>query len=239
MTIKCLAIDDEPLALKQIDAYIRKTPFLETVAICNNAFDAMGYLRAKQVDLMFVDINMPDLSGMDFVKSLPEKPYIIFTTAYSEYAIEGFKVDAVDYLLKPISYKDFLKAANKIKNLVELKGVKSETVKTAREHLFVKSEYRLVRIELSEIKYIESMHEYVRIHLVNDKPVMTLLSMKSIEEQLPSERFLRVHRSFIVNMDRIKVIERFRIIFDNNVFIPVSDQYKTRFQEFINKNFLI
>jgi two-component system, LytTR family, response regulator LytT len=182
---------------------------------------------------------MPDLSGMDFVKSLPEKPYIIFTTAYSEYAIEGYKVDAVDYLLKPISYKDFLKAANKIKNLVELKGVKSETVKTAREHLFVKSEYRLVRIELSEIKYIESMHEYVRIHLANDKPVMTLLSMKSIEEQLPPERFLRVHRSFIVNMERIKVIERFRIIFDNNVFIPVSDQYKTRFQEFINKNFLI
>jgi DNA-binding LytR/AlgR family response regulator len=239
MTIKCLAIDDEPLALKQIDAYIRKTPFLEAVAICNNAFDAMGYLRAKQVELMFVDINMPDLSGMDFVKSLPEKPYIIFTTAYSEYAIEGFKVDAIDYLLKPISYKDFLKAANKIKNLVELKAGKSETVKTAREHLFVKSEYRLVRIELSEIKYIESMHEYVRIHLVNDKPVMTLLSMKSIEEQLPPDRFLRVHRSFIVNMDRIKVIERFRIIFDNNVFIPVSDQYKTRFQEFINKNFLI
>jgi len=239
MTIRCLAIDDEPLALKQIDIYIRKTPFLELVAICNNAFDAMGYLRAKQVDLMFVDINMPDLSGMDFVKSLPEKPFIIFTTAYSEYAIEGFKVDAIDYLLKPISYKDFLRAANKIKNLFELRGVQSETVEMASEHLFVKSEYRLVRIELSEIKYIESMHEYVRIHLINDKPVMTLLSMKSIEEQLPPERFLRVHRSFIVNMDRIKVVERFRIIFDNNVYIPVSDQYKARFQEFINKNFLI
>jgi len=181
MTIRCLAIDDEPLALKQIDIYIRKTPFLELVAICNNAFDAMGYLRAKQVDLMFVDINMPDLSGMDFVKSLPEKPFIIFTTAYSEYAIEGFKVDAIDYLLKPISYKDFLRAANKIKNLFELRGVQSETVEMASEHLFVKSEYRLVRIELSEIKYIESMHEYVRIHLINDKPVMTLLSMKSIE----------------------------------------------------------
>ena len=239
MTIRCLAIDDEPLALKQIDIYIRKTPFLELVAICNNAFDAMGYLREKQVDLMFVDINMPDLSGMDFVKSLPEKPFIIFTTAYSEYAIEGFKVDAIDYLLKPISYKDFLRAANKIKNLFELRGVQSETVEMASEHLFVKSEYRLVRIELSEIKYIESMHEYVRIHLINDKPVMTLLSMKSIEEQLPPERFLRVHRSFIVNMDRIKVVERYRIIFDNNVYIPVSDQYKARFQEFINKNFLI
>jgi len=239
MTIKCLAIDDEPLALKQIGTYIRKTPFLELVAICNNAFDAMGYLEAKNVDLMFVDINMPDLSGMDFVKSLSEKPFIIFTTAYSEYAIEGFKVDASDYLLKPIGYKDFLKAVNKVKYLFDLKGVQSESVKTASEHLFVKSEYRLVRIELSEIKYIESMHEYVRIHLINDKPVMTLLSLKSVEEQLPPQKFLRVHRSFIVNIDRIKVVERNRIIFDNNVYIPVSDQYKERFQEFINKNFLI
>jgi DNA-binding LytR/AlgR family response regulator len=239
MTIKCLSIDDEPLALKQIGIYIKKTPFLEFVAQCNNAFDAMGYLKAKQVDLLFVDINMPDLSGMDFVKSLSEKPFIIFTTAYSEYAIEGFKVDAIDYLLKPIGYKDFLKAANKVKYLFDIKGGQSETVNTVREHLFVKSEYRLIRIELSEIKYIESMHEYVRIHLINDKPVMTLLSLKSIEAQLPSDRFLRVHRSYIVNIDRIKVVERNRIIFDNNIYIPVSDQYKTRFQEFINKNFLI
>lgn len=239
MTVKCLAIDDEPLALKQIGIYIKKTPFLELVSLCNNAFDAMTYLEANQVDLLFVDINMPDLSGMDFVKSLSEKPLIIFTTAYSEYAIEGFKVDAADYLLKPIGYKDFLKASNKVKDMLELKGVRSETAKTAREHLFVKSEYRLVRIELSEIKYIESMHEYVRIHLNNDKPVMTLLSLKSIEEQLPPDRFLRVHRSYIVNIDRIKVVERNRIIFDNTVYIPVSDQYKARFQEFINKNFLI
>jgi DNA-binding LytR/AlgR family response regulator len=239
MIINCLAVDDEPLALKQIGIYIKKTPFLELVAVCNNAFDAMGYLKAKQVDLMFVDINMPDLSGMDFVKSLSEKPSVIFTTAYSEYAIEGFRVDATDYLLKPIGYNDFLKAVNKVKYMFELKSARSETIKTARDHLFVKSEYRLVRIDLSEIKYIESMHEYVRIHLINDKPVMTLLSMKSIEEQLPPERFLRVHRSFIVNIDRIKVVERYRIIFDNNVYIPVSDQYKPRFQEFINKNFLI
>lgn len=239
MTIRCLAIDDEPLALKQIGTYISKTPYLELVAMCNNAFDAMGFLKAKNVDLMFVDINMPDLSGMDFVKSLSEKPFIVFTTAYSEYAIEGFKVDATDYLLKPIGYKDFLKAVNKVKKLFDLKSDQSESVKTTSEHLFVKSEYRLVRIELSEIKYIESMHEYVRIHLINDKPVMTLLSLKSVEEQLPPKNFLRVHRSFIVNTDRIKVVERNRIIFDNNVYIPVSDQYKERFQEFINKNFLI
>jgi two-component system LytT family response regulator len=239
MTIKCLAVDDEPLALKQIGTYVKKTPFLELVALCNNAFDALGYIKAKQVDLLLADINMSDLSGMDLVKSLSERPFIIFTTAYSEYAMEGFKVDAIDYLLKPIGYKDFLKAANKVKYLFDLKSVQSETVATARDHLFVKSEYRLIRIELSEIKYIESMHEYVRIHLINDRPVMTLLSLKSIEEQLPPERFLRVHRSFIVNMDRIKVVERNRIIFDNNIYIPVSDQYKGRFLEFINKNFLI
>jgi two-component system LytT family response regulator len=121
MKIKCLAIDDEPLALKQIGIYISKTPFLELVATCNNAFDAMGYLNANQVDLMFVDISMPDLSGLDFVKSLTDKPFIIFTTAFSEYAVEGFKVDAADYLLKPIGYKDFLKASNKVKNLFDLK----------------------------------------------------------------------------------------------------------------------
>ena len=239
MTIKCLAIDDEPLALKQIGGYIKKTPFLELVALCNNAFDAMGFLQADQVNLMFVDINMPDLSGMDFVKSLSEKPFIIFTTAYSEYAIEGFKVDAIDYLLKPIGYKDFLRAVNKVHTLFDLIKHKSNPIKTSPDHLFVKSEYRLIRIELSEIKYIESMHEYVRIHLISEKPVMTLASLKSIEEQLPPERFLRVHRSFIVNTERIKVIERNRIVFENNVYIPVSDQYKAKFQDFLSKNFLV
>lgn len=239
MTIKCLAIDDEPLALKQIGGYIKKTPFLELVALCNNAFDAMGFLQADQVNLMFVDINMPDLSGMDFVKSLSEKPFIIFTTAYSEYAIEGFKVDAIDYLLKPIGYKDFLRAVNKVNTLFDLIKHKSNPIKTSPDHLFVKSEYRLIRIELSEIKYIESMHEYVRFHLISEKPVMTLASLKSIEEQLPPERFLRVHRSFIVNTERIKVIERNRIVFENNIFIPVSDQYKAKFQDFLSKNFLM
>ncbi len=238
MTIKCLAIDDEPLALKQIGIYIKKTPFLELVNLCSNAYDAMEYLHVHQVNLMFVDINMPDLSGMDFVKSLTEKPYIIFTTAYSEFAVDGFKVDAVDYLLKPVGYNDFLRACNKVKSLFDLKESKPGMVKATRLHLFVKSEYKLIRIRLSDIKYIESMHEYVKIHLINDKPVMTLVSLKSIEEQLPSEKFMRVHRSFIVHLDRIKVIERNRIIFDNGVYIPISDQYRDKFQDFIDKNFL-
>jgi DNA-binding LytR/AlgR family response regulator len=238
MSIKCLAIDDEPLALKQIGSYIEKTPFLETVALCRNAFDAMQYLNSNEIDLLFVDIDMPELSGMDFVKSLSDKPFVVFTTAYSEYAVDGFRVDAVDYLLKPIGYKEFLRAANKVNSLIELKGLHIETVKATKDYLFVKSDYKIIRIELAEIKYIESMHEYVRIHLVNDKPVMTLVSLKAVEELLPSEQFLRVHRSFIVNTARIKVVERNRIVFDNSIYIPVSDQYKTKFQEFINKNFL-
>jgi two-component system LytT family response regulator len=237
MKIRCVAIDDEPLALKQIGGYINKTPFLELNALCNNAFDAMELLKNRKTDLLFVDINMPDLSGLDFVKSLQEKPFIVFTTAYSEYAIEGFKVDAVDYLLKPIGYKDFLQAANKVKSRFDL-ARSPEQEAPSRDHLFVKSGYKFVRIELADIKYIESMHEYVRIHLCSEKPVMTLASMKSIEEQLPSALFLRVHRSFIVNTEKVKVIERNRIVFDNNVYIPVSDQYKTKFQEFLSRNFL-
>jgi DNA-binding LytR/AlgR family response regulator len=239
MTIKCIAIDDEPLALKQIASYIQKTPFLELVAQCQSAFEAMDALKANDVQLMFIDINMPDLSGMDFVKSLSKKPFVVFTTAYSEYAVEGFQVDAVDYLLKPISYSSFLKAANKVNGIVgSSSNNQTDTIQATANHLFVKSEYKLIRIELADIKYIESMHEYVRIHLINDKPIMTLTSMKSIEEQLPSDRFMRVHRSYIVNLERIKVIERNRIIFDTNIYIPVSDQYKELFQKYIDKNFL-
>jgi DNA-binding LytR/AlgR family response regulator len=239
MQIRCIAIDDEPLALKQIGAYIEKTPFLSLTALCNSAIDALEIITSDKTDLIFVDINMPDLNGMDFVKSLKEKPGIIFTTAYSEYALEGFKVDAIDYLLKPISYNDFLRAVNKAKLLLRSPEQRNDVARASSDHLFVKSEYKIMRIELSDIKYIESMHEYVRIHLVNEKPVMTLISMKTIEEQLPEERFMRVHRSYIVNKEKIKIVERNRIIFDNNVYIPVSDQYKAAFQEFINRNFLI
>lgn len=240
MKIQCIAIDDEPLALKQISAYIQKTPFLELVAECQSAFDAISVLNKKDVQLMFIDINMPDLNGMEFVKSLAEKPCIVFTTAYSEYAVEGFKVDAVDYLLKPISYSNFLKAANKVKNLIDLKmSSQQSSIRATADHLFVKSEHKLIRIELADIKYIESMHEYVKIHLINAKPVMTLLSMKSVEEELPSDKFMRVHRSYIVNLTKISVIERERIIFDGKVYIPVSDKYKSAFQKYIDKNFLI
>ena len=239
MTIKCMAIDDEPLALKQISSYIDKTPFLEAVALCKSAFDAMEYLAKNEVDLMFVDINMPDLNGMDFVKSLAQKPQIIFTTAYSEYAVDGFKVDALDYILKPVSYASFLKSANKAKTWFELNHRQSETIQTTQDSLFVKSEYKMIRIFLSEITYIESSNEYIKIHLINGEPVTTLIRLKVMEEQLPKDKFMRVHRSFIVNLGRVKVIERNRIIFDQNVYIPIGEQYKESFQAFVDKTFLV
>ena len=237
--IRCIAIDDEPLAVKKIAGYIQKVPFLELVAECRSAAEAMTIMDTTDVQLLFIDINMPDISGMDFVKSLANKPYIVFTTAYSEYAVEGFQVEAVDYLLKPITFTNFLKAANKVKNLIELTANnQKESVKTTANHLFVKSDYKLIRIELSDIKYIESQHEYIKIHLSNSTPVLTQLSLKSIEEQLPSDRFMRVHRSFIVNLAKISVIERNRIVFDGKVYIPVSEQYKKSFQAFVDRNFV-
>jgi two-component system, LytTR family, response regulator LytT len=239
MKIKCIAIDDEPLAVKKIAGYIQKVPFLELAAECRSASEAMSILDETNIQLMFIDINMPDISGMEFVKSLTNKPYIVFTTAYSEYAVEGFQVDAVDYLLKPIIFSNFLKAANKVKNLIDLNAnSKKESIKANANHLFVKSEYKLIRIELDTIKYIEGQHEYIQIHLTNSKPVMTKLSLKSIEEQLPSDRFMRVHRSYIVNLSMITVVERNRIVFDGKVFIPVSELYKAKFQEYIDANFI-
>lgn len=236
--IRCIAIDDEPLALKQIVAYIEKTPFLELVEDFDSALNAVNWLGSNKVDLMFVDINMPDLSGMDFVKSLQHPPKVIFTTAYSEYALEGFKVDAVDYLLKPIGYSDFLKATQKAKTRFFSAPTAPEHLESNEEFLFIKTEYKLQRINLKDIKYIEGMREYVRIFIENQSAVMTLLSMKKLDEHLPKKDFMRVHRSFIVNLNKITTIERNRIIFDKDVYIPVSEQYKEGFQKFLENNFL-
>jgi len=237
--IRCIAIDDEPLALKQMAAYINKTPFLEMVGQFESAMPALSFLQEEPVDLMFVDINMPDLSGMDFVKSLDNPPGIIFTTAYSEYALEGFKVDAIDYLLKPIGYSDFLKSANKaLKILAPKIDTPKEELKSNDDFLLIKSEHRIVRVNFADIKYIEGMREYVRIHLVNAKPVMTLLSMKVLEAQLPKDQFMRVHRSFIVNLSRLTTIERNRIVFDDDVYIPISEQYQKPFRDWMERYFM-
>ncbi len=236
--IRCLAVDDEPLALRQICNYVEKTPFLQLSGKARNAFEAMKIIAETQIDLLFVDINMPELNGMDFVKTLDKNILVIFTTAYSEYAVEGFRVNAIDYLLKPIGYSDFLEAANKAASAFQLKNGPAETISVNEEYLFVKSEYRIVRIPYNEIKYIESMREYVRIHLTENKPVMSLMSLKSLEERLPGNQFMRVHRSFIVNLNAVRVIERNRIVFDKDVYIAIGEQYKDEFQAFLDKHFL-
>ena len=219
--------------------YIEKTPFLKLVTQCSSAFEAINILESHQVDLMFVDINMPDLNGLDFVKSLAKRPQVIFSTAYSEYAIEGYKVEALDYLLKPIAYNDFLKSANRAKKHFKLPQSSEETFQLKDQYIFIKSAHKIIRVNHMDIKYIEGMREYVRIHLVNEKPIMSLISMKKLEAFLPKENFMRVHRSFIVNLNKITTIERNRIVFDEKVFIPVSEQYKPLFQDYLNKNFLL
>jgi two-component system LytT family response regulator len=238
MKIRCLAMDDEPLALEQIANYIRKTPFLELVSLCRSGYEAIEAVSAQKTDLIFADINMPDLNGLDFVRSLQVKPLVIFTTAFSEYAIEGFRVEALDYLLKPISYSDFLKSANRARIILESENKAAEQASDSEESLFVKIDYRIVRIAIKDIIYIEGMREYVRIHLVNRKPIMPLIRLHALESQLPSSRFMRVHRSYIVNLEKISSFEHSRIIFEGNVYIPVSDQYKENFASYLSNHTL-
>jgi two-component system LytT family response regulator len=236
--IRCIAIDDEPLALRQIIGYIRKTPFLELKGEFENALPAIEFLQNNPVELMFVDINMPDLNGIDFVKTIKNPPLIVFITAYSEYAIEGFRVNAIDYLLKPIGYTDFLKSANKARNYLETKLQNKVSVEDKKEYLYVKADSKLVRIRMEDIIYIEGMREYVRIHITNSKSLMPLISLHLLEEQLPSDKFMRVHRSYIVNLEKIVTIDHFRIVFEGKVYVPVSEQYKASFQTYLNSHSL-
>jgi len=236
--ITCISIDDEPLALKQINSYIDKTPGLELLESFSSASQALAFLHEHDVDLMLVDINMPDLTGIEFVKSLANPPKFIFTTAYREYAVEGFEVDAADYLVKPISYAAFSRAIEKVRTRYFAGSATPPSLKRDDQFLFIKMEYKIIRIEFNKIKYIEGMKDYVRIHLEGDKPIMSLVTMKSVESNLPKAGFMRVHRSYIVNLNKIQTIERSRIIFDEKVYIPVSEQYKEEFQKFLDENFL-
>ena len=238
--MKCLAIDDEPLALAQLSDYISRVPFLSLVKPCQDAFEAMKVLSDEDVDLIFVDINMPDLNGLDFIRSLISPPLVIFTTAYSEYAVDGFKLDAVDYLLKPFEFQDLLKAADKARKQFEYKLLEQQSElgnasQVKGDSLSVKSDCRVVRIDINNIRYIEGMSEYIRIFVEGEnKPVITLASLLKMEERLPAH-FVRVHCSYIVNLRKITEISRLRIIFDKNTYIPVGDNYKERFTEFISK----
>lgn len=238
--IRCVAIDDEPLALEQLKGYIEKVPFLELVAACQDAFSAMSVLASQSVDAVFVDINMPDLNGLDFVRSLVERPLVVFTTAYSEYAIEGYKVDAVDYLLKPFGFAEFQRAANKVRNLHELVDTaKAASANEADDVLFLKVGYKMVRVNIKDIRYVESMGEYLRIYVEGEvKPIITLFSMKKMEERLPKETFMRVHRSYIVNLKKIQEVAKLRILMDKDTYIPVGDLYKEQFYKYVNNKFV-
>ncbi len=241
--IRCIAIDDEPLALQQIVAYIGKVPFLELAAQCQSALEAREFLEHDTVDAIFCDINMPDLNGMDFVKSLAVPPLVVFTTAYSEYAVEGFRVNAVDYLLKPFGLQDFQRAANRLKERIENSAgngtvVSGSAADTPDDTIFLKTEYRIVKVSISDIRYVEAMSEYLKVWLSSEpKPIITLLSMKKMEERLPST-FMRIHRSYIVNLTKIQEVNKNRIIMDSDTYLPIGDLYKEAFQAYLDTKFL-
>ena len=228
-SLRCIIVDDEPLALNLLHDYIHQTPFLELVARCSSGVEALDVLKSKKVDLAFIDIQMPHLNGLELSRMMGNC-FVIFTTAFEQYALEGFKVNAIDYLLKPFSYAEFLTAANKAQRQAELINASGSLVNSTLtpKSLVIKSDYKQQIINTSEIVYIEGIGDYIKIHLETGISVQTLMTLKNIEEELPKNQFIRVHRSFIVNIQKVKTIERQRIVFDR-VRIPVSDFYKQAF----------
>lgn len=243
MKLKCAIVDDEPLALGLLESYAKKTPLLELCGCYSSAIEAMKHLQETPVDLLFLDIQMPDLNGLEYSKMVDEQTRIVFTTAFDQYAIDGYRVNALDYLLKPISYADFMQAVNKAVQWFELKQKADEAPKTADsvtnlagEYIYVKSDYKLVQIELDKILYIEGLKDYIKIHTEDEpRPILSLISMRAMEEKLPADRFIRVHRSFIVQKQKIKVIDKGRIVFGKE-YIPISDSYKQELQNYVNKH---
>ncbi len=231
MKLKCVIIDDEPLAIDLLKSYVEKTPFLELAGTFDNAPSSMDTIMKDEVDLLFLDINMPQINGLEFSKTLSPSLKVIFTTAYDQYAIEGFRLNALDYLLKPINYTEFFQAANKALEWFKLIDNNRSTC------IFVKSGYRMEKIDFKDILYIENQKDYVKFHLEDIKePLSSLMSMQSLEDKLPSKQFMRVHRSFIVNLDKVKTIERNCVVFGKE-YVPVSESYKNKFMDFVNKQF--
>jgi DNA-binding LytR/AlgR family response regulator len=238
MNIRCIAVDDEPLALRLLSTFINQTPFLELVQTYPNAVEALAGIEKDDIQLLFLDIQMPELTGMDLAKILASgsrSPKIIFTTAYNHFAIEGYKVDALDYLLKPFSYDEFLRAATKAKNHFEASN-QPQAIKAADEDfLFIKADYKMLRVDFDNILFIESVKDYIKIHLADKpKPLMTLSSLRSIEEKLPSSKFLRIHRSFIVAVDKIDAITKSSVHI-GDATITVGEQYKDVFRDLMKK----
>lgn len=245
--IRCIAIDDEPLALRQVKNYIERVEKLELVALCSNAIEAKELLKTEQVDLLFVDINMPDINGIDFVRGLTDPPLVIFTTAYSEYALEGFRLNAVDYLLKPFSFDDFSRAAEKACSLRELHRMRDEraasvsTIESIDEasdnndYISIKSDYKVNLVRYNDIIYIESVGEYIRLHLKDGSKLTTLFRLKNMETELPQRNFMRVHRSYIVNIDYVSSFARGKIYLSNGDYVPISINYRDTFREHFEK----
>ena len=255
-TLNCLAVDDEPLALGLVCAFIEKTPFLNLVGRYSSAVEALQGLHEDEVDVLFLDIQMPDLTGIELARVLEKAvvgsvvPRIIFTTAFNHFALEGFRVDALDYLLKPFNYEEFLRAASKAKAYFELvRKAENSTNPVAappsyatplyaappEEYLFLKVEYQLIRVAYADILYIEGLKDYVKVHLQNEsKPLLSLTSLKSLEEKLPAHRFMRVHRSYIVGLEKIGAISKTSIQIGDAV-VPVSDQFKDAFAEYVSR----
>lgn len=236
MMLSCAIVDDEPLALDLLETYVEKTPFLQIKGKYASAVEAMKGLQEQPVDLLFLDIQMPELDGLEFSHMVIPETRIIFTTAFEQYALDSYRVNALDYLLKPISYRDFLEASNKALQWFELKNAAGGTVDSAGddEYIYVKSEYKLIQISLKDILYIEGLKDYVKIYVETEaRPIMSLMSLKSLEERLPTSRFLRVHRSYIVQKSKIRLIDRGRIVFGKE-YIPISDSYKQDLQTYLN-----
>ena len=236
MTISCAIIDDEPLAAGLLESYARKTPYLQLVGTYTSAILAMKDLRDNPVQLLFLDIQMPELSGVEFAKILPKDTRIIFTTAFPQYAVEGYKVNALDYLLKPISYEDFLKSTDKALEWFSI--IQRQDAYRRDRFMFVKTDYKLQRVNLDDILFIEGLKDYGRFYLKDGEKVMSLMSMKKLEEYLPRPEFLRTHRSYIVHMTETPLVDRFRIVFGEN-YIPVSENYKDDVQNYFDIHTLV
>lgn len=239
MNLTCLIVEDEPLARNLLVDYVKKVPSLQLVEACSNAMDAMEILRKQQVDLLFLDIQMPEITGITFLKILQKRPLVIFTTAYSQYALEGYELDVVDYLLKPITLERFLKAVDKAVQRHQLQNQAStpfiaQSGSEKPDFVFVKDGTKMVKVRLDDILYVEGMKDYVTIH-TRDKKITTLQRMKVLEEQLPSDKFIRVHHSFIIALNAIDAVHRSDVQI-GQAMIPISDSYKKTFRDFIDKN---
>ncbi|WP_341835058.1 LytTR family DNA-binding domain-containing protein [Chitinophaga pollutisoli] len=228
--MKCIALDDEPLALEIIADFAAKAPFRMELTTFTNASRALGFLQQEPVDLIFLDIKMPDITGIQFIKSLKRPPMVIFTTAYEEYALDGYNLDVVDYLLKPIPFERFIKAVTKAEEYRSISAPRQPET----DYIFVKTEYRIIKINLEDILYIEALKDYIKIYTAN-QPILTLKSLKSFETRLPKDKFMRVHRSYLVAMNKINSVERNTVMIANQS-IPISEGYRDKFYDVITRH---